>query len=96
MEELSVKIRICDREYPMKVCIEEEACIRAAGKLINDKVKTYKEKFGIDDKQDLLAMVAFDCLVDTLKSNDTESREEKIIEQVNNLTQLVAQVLEPH
>lgn len=90
MEELSVKIRICDREYPMKVCGEDEARIRAVGKLINDKIKTYKEKFGIEDKQDLLAMVAFDCLMDTLKSNSKE----KIVEQVNNLTQLVAQVLE--
>lgn len=95
MRELSVKIRICDREYPMKVFVEDEARIRAMGKRINDKVKTYQEKFGIDDKQDLLAMVAFDCLVDKFKLNDTASSETKISEQVSNLIQLVTQALEP-
>ena len=95
MKELAVKIRICDREYPMKVHVEDEARIRRAGKRINDQVKAYKERFGIHDKQDLLAMVAFDCLADTLKSENTASskKEENITERVTKLTQLVEQVL---
>jgi hypothetical protein len=35
-----------------------------AGKLINDKIKRYREEFGLDDRQDLLAMVAFDSMVE--------------------------------
>ena len=94
MDELSVKIRICDREYPMKVSVEEEARIRTAGKTINDKVKLYKEQFGIDDKQDLLAMVAFDCLVDTLQQKDTlGTKKEKITNRITTLTQLIDQAL---
>ena len=50
----------------MKVKLEEEEKIRAAGKLINEKIKHYRGQFGINDKQDLLAMVAFDCLVDKM------------------------------
>jgi hypothetical protein len=37
MDELSVKIKIADREYPMKVKRMEEEKVRAAGKLINEK-----------------------------------------------------------
>jgi cell division protein ZapA len=59
MEELSIKIKIADREYPMKVKGVDEERVRTASRLINEKLKSYKEQFGIDDKQDLLAMVAF-------------------------------------
>ena len=49
MDELSVKIKIADREYPMKVKRLEEERVRAAGKIINEKIKQYRDKFGIDD-----------------------------------------------
>lgn len=68
MEKLSIKVKIADREYPMKVDPEEEGTIRNAGKRINEMIASYKEAFKIDDKQDLLAMVAFDCLVEKTKS----------------------------
>ena len=94
MEELAVNIRICDRVYPMKVRATDEARVRAAGKLLNEQVKSYTNQFGIHDKQDLLAMVAFDCLIDTLKAKDgTLVAQEALAEQVNNLVQLVDQTL---
>ena len=67
MDKLSIKIKIYDREYPMKVDPADEENIRKAGKIINDRLRSYREKFGIDDKQDLLAMVAFDSTVERLK-----------------------------
>ena len=94
MDELSIKIKIADREYPMKVKRNDEERIRAAGKLINEKFKHYREQFGIDDKQDLLAMVAFDCLVDKLAEQETlQSIDQTVVEKVNHLNQLVAQAL---
>ena len=65
MRELSIKIKIADREYPMTVKAGRGRKSRErAGKLINERLKSYREKFGIDDKQDLLSMVAFDAIVD--------------------------------
>jgi cell division protein ZapA len=94
MEELSVKIKIADREYPMKVKRQEEEKVRAAGKLINEKIKRYREQFGIDDKQDLLAMVAFDCLVDKLAEEESlQEIDDTVAEKVNHLNQLVSQAL---
>ena len=88
METLSIKIKIGDREYPMKVKTEDEARIRRAGKLINDKLKRYREEFGLDDRQDLLAMVAFDCMVEAMELNEMSSESgEKIkstIKQIND------------
>lgn len=92
MEELSIKIKIADREYPMKVKQSDEAKIRTAGKLINEKLKSYREQFGIEDKQDLLAMVAFDCLIDKMAVEDTHQAIDKtVFEKVNHLNNLISQ-----
>lgn len=94
MEELSVTIKICDRIYPMKVHAVDEEKIRKAGKLINDQVRLYGEQFGIHDKQDLLAMVAFDCLVDKLKSVDTTDETTQIAkEELHSLLYLLDDAL---
>ncbi|WMJ75027.1 cell division protein ZapA [Cytophagaceae bacterium ABcell3] len=73
MEELSIKIKIGDREYPMRVAPAEEERIRLAGKVINENLKKYKDQFGINDKQDLLAMVAFQFLVEKMKKEAEET-----------------------
>ena len=94
MDELSIKIKIADREYPMKVKLKEEERIRAAGKLINEKLKHYRGQFGIDDKQDLLAMVAFDCLVDKMADEENlEVIDQTVVEKMNHLSHLVSQAL---
>jgi len=92
MEELSIKIKIADREYPMKVKRVDEERVRMAGKLINEKIKTYREQFGIDDKQDLLSMVAFDCLIDKMASEESNQViDQTVFEKVDRLSQLVSQ-----
>ncbi|HEY8938280.1 MAG TPA: cell division protein ZapA [Cyclobacteriaceae bacterium] len=92
MEELSIKIKIADREYPMKVKRVDEERVRMAGKLINEKIKSYKEQFGIDDKQDLLAMVAFDCLIDKMATEENHQNiDQTVFEKVDRLNQLVSQ-----
>ncbi|AGA76325.1 cell division protein ZapA [Echinicola vietnamensis] len=79
MDTLSIRIKIGDREYPMKVKAEDEAKIRRAGKLINDKLKRYREEFGLDDRQDLLAMVAFDCMVEAMEVNEVNTEDSEQI-----------------
>lgn len=73
----------------MKVKTEDEAKIRQAGKLINDKLKRYREEFGLDDKQDLLAMVAFDSMVQSMEQNEINAEDSKIVQskvvQINEL-----------
>ena len=92
MEELSIKIRIADRENPMKVKRTDEERVRTAGRLINEKLKSYREQFGIDDKQDVIAMVAFDCLVDKMAVEETHQVvDQTVFEKVKQLNHLVSQ-----
>ncbi|MCR9251228.1 MAG: cell division protein ZapA [bacterium] len=91
MAELSIKLKIGNREYPMKVKAEDEAMIRQAGKTINERIKNYRDKFGIDDIQDLLAMVAFDCLVEKTRSDEQVSNIDDVaLEQVQAIKNLIS------
>lgn len=78
----------------MKVKPEEEQRVRNASKQINEKLKTYREQFGIDDKEDLLAMVAFDCLVSKIKTEeDTDAIDSNAEDQIDQLNALIASAL---
>jgi cell division protein ZapA len=92
MEELAIRIKLADREYPMRVKAQDEEKVRTASRLINEKLKSYKEQFGIDDKQDLLAMVAFDSIVEKMTSEENHQEiDQTVFEKVNQLNHMVSQ-----
>lgn len=94
MAELSIRIKIGDREYPMRIDASEEEVLRYAGKLVNEKMKAYNHQFGIDDKQDLLAMVAFDTLAENLKyKGENSSFESDIADKIEELDSKISTVI---
>ncbi|WP_439880276.1 cell division protein ZapA [Pontibacter sp. MBLB2868] len=91
MGELSIKIRIAEREYPMRVKEEEEERLRVVGKLLNERLRFFKDQFSIQDKQDLLAMVAFETMVEKLKLEDEQAAHvSKVGQQLNVLDDLLS------
>jgi len=94
MAELSIKLKIGNREYPMKVKSEDEERIRRAGKILNEKIKFYRDRFNLEDNQDLLAMVAFDCQVEKMKNEETlESTDEVALEQIKTINQMISKAI---
>jgi cell division protein ZapA len=94
MDKLSIKVKISDREYPMKVDPVDEENIRRAGKIINESLRSYREKFGIDDKQDLLAMVAFDSTVEKLKLEGKSHQVDDTVEhKLAKLNQIISEAI---
>jgi cell division protein ZapA len=94
MGELSIKIKIADREYPMRIDSSEEEKLRLAGKMVNEKLKSYRDQFGIDDKQDLLAMVAFDCMVERMKTEVANSSlTNNITSKISSLDNMIKEAL---
>jgi cell division protein ZapA len=92
MGELSIKIKIADREYPMRIDSSEEEKLRLAGKMVNERLKHYRDQFGIDDKQDLLAMVTFECMVEKMKTDAVNSSlTTNITDKISSLEHLVSQ-----
>jgi cell division protein ZapA len=88
---LSIKIRIGDRDYPMKVDESEEEILRTAGKALNEKLKAFKEQYQIEDRQDLLAMVAFDSIVQQFKNDNLSNiAENRINDKIGYLNTLIS------
>lgn len=69
MEEISIKVNICDRFYPLRINAGFEESVRAAAKLANDKAKNYTDNYSVKDKQDALAMASLDLATDLLSSS---------------------------
>ncbi|MFD3003788.1 cell division protein ZapA [Pontibacter toksunensis] len=93
MGELAIKIRIAEREYPMRVKEEEEERIRVVGKILNERLRFFKDQFGLQDKQDLLALVAFETMVDKVKlEEEKNSHGADIGQQLSVLEELLSSV----
>lgn len=58
MGELSIKVKIANRVYPLTVKATEEEGIRKAAERINHSINEFERLYDVKDKQDLLAMVA--------------------------------------
>jgi cell division protein ZapA len=90
MGEISIKINIADRVYPLKVNMEEEEIIRRAAKLINDRIKEYQENYAVRDKQDLLSMCVLHYATSALKADKKVTVEDTgVTEKVYQLDHLL-------
>lgn len=70
--DISIKINIGDRVYPLRIQAKEEEYVRKAAKLLNEKMGFFNSNFSVKDKIDGLAMAALEFAVDALnKSNES-------------------------
>lgn len=60
MQELSIKVNIADRQYPLKIQAGDEENVRKAAKKVNERLREYTENYAVTDKQDALAMIALE------------------------------------
>ena len=92
MGDISIKINIADRLYPLRIEMEEEEIIRHAAKLINDRIKDLQENYAVRDTQDLLSMAVLHYATATLKA-EKQVREEdtSVSEKVYKLDQLLTE-----
>ena len=94
MADLSIRLKIGNREYPMRVSQDDEERIRKAGSILNEKIKKYRDQFGIEDNQDLLAMVAFDNQVEKLKNQESSSSDQEFaVHQIEKINQIISEAL---
>ncbi len=93
MNELSVNINIAGRIYPLEINVDEEEIVRAAGKLVNDKLQSYAEQFSLRDNQDGLAMFAIEIATQYERLMAQLNNENKQIEiQLAQLNELLKDV----
>jgi cell division protein ZapA (FtsZ GTPase activity inhibitor) len=90
-ETISTNITIGDRIYPLKVRAEDEAIVRKAEHLINQKFNEFQLRFAGQEKLDYLAMSALMNMVEVLKSLDEESSSSEILKgKLSEAIQLIS------
>ena len=67
MDELSIKVSIGGRTYPLTIQRDEEEIIRKAAKKVEDTLLQFQQNYAVRDKQDLLAMVALQMAYTSVK-----------------------------
>ena len=93
MSELSIKINIASRVYPLSVKTEEEEGIRKTARMINDRIKQYEQDYAVKDKQDLLAMCALEFGTSNNMALDQYTEQEELLAEVKSLNEQVSAVL---
>ena len=90
-EEISIKVNIADAVFPLKISLKDEERVRKAAKMINDKIRAYREDFPTQDKVNLLSMVALQFATELL-----QYREKNFIEDdgITGLIEEIASLLE--
>jgi cell division protein ZapA len=79
LEKVSVTVQIAGKEYPMKVKASDEALVIQAASRLNETLTFYRTNYHISEKQDLLAMAAFDAFFEKLSMYQ---RKEEMIQSV--------------
>jgi cell division protein ZapA len=77
LDELSIKVNIADRFYPLSVTAQQEEQVRKAAKLINDKLKAFEQQFSVKDKQDILSMCALELATELIRLEQNTLTENK-------------------
>ncbi len=91
-EKLSIRVNIIDRYYPLKIERKDEEKIRKAGKIINDKVLQYKQKYADKDVQDFLAMAALQYVTRLLELENQEDSQE-FVDSIKELSEELEEYL---
>ena len=91
MTEISLKILIAGRTYPLTVKQGDEESVQGVAKLINEKMKEFEQNYSVRDKQDLLAMTALNLL--TAQQN-TSKKSSELEKQINQLDLFVSDYLQ--
>ncbi len=92
-EKLSIKINLADRNYPLKIAVSDEERIRAAVRLINDKVAQYRQRYADRDLHDALAMAALQFVIKLLEQEDQQDAG-LVAQQLFDLDTQLAQYLQ--
>ncbi len=80
MEELTISLLICDRNYRLSVAREHEELFRKAVKMIDHRVHEYSTSYAYKDRQDLLAMVALEFTTRCLQQEHLVSGREEYLD----------------
>jgi cell division protein ZapA len=93
-DDVSIKVKIVDRIYPLRVPVAEEQYVRQAAMHIDQRLKDMKDQYGIQENKDLLAMVALELATDNAKHKAGNWIEDNgLTEKIEHIDGLIAAII---
>ncbi|HEY4797445.1 MAG TPA: cell division protein ZapA [Bacteroidia bacterium] len=90
-DQLSIKVSIAGRIYPLTIERSEEENVRKAVKNITERLNDYEKNFNIKDRQDLLAMTSLFFASQATEFHHSISKEEKaILERLEKMEKTIS------
>ncbi|MCB9174955.1 MAG: cell division protein ZapA [Flavobacteriales bacterium] len=86
MGDLSIKIKIANRVYPLTINAKEEEGVRKVADEINKSIAEYEKLYAVKDYQDLLAMVALKLVSTNYQKQQT------VVDGDSNLEESLLQI----
>ena len=94
MDELSIKVTIAKRQYPLKIRREDEDRVRKAEKLLNDRIAEFEQQYAVSDKLDILTMCAMQFASEFVNmTEDNNQDHSKISDTVSSIDNLISSCL---
>lgn len=78
MSELSIKVKIAGKPFPLTIQRDEEEMVRKAAKMVDDQYRFFSENYAVKDKADLLAMVALQMATAAIQAKNGEGTSEDV------------------
>jgi len=94
-DKLTIKVKIIDRYYPIRINRDEEELIRKASEKINETVSQYRTAYSDkdNDNQDFLSMVCINYVTKFLKNED-KFDDSRIIEDLKLIETKLSDITE--
>lgn len=90
MDQLTITVRIADRDYKLTVARDEEEIVRKSVKLIEKRFTEYAKSYAFKDRQDLLSMIALHYTIEALKSEEKEEyMQQELLPKLNEINSLL-------
>ncbi|MCC7030606.1 MAG: cell division protein ZapA [Chitinophagaceae bacterium] len=86
--EVSINIKICNRNYKLKVAAENEQKVRKSITTITENIEKFHQNFPGRDDQDYMAMTLIDFITSAQNTGSQSNEEDALIkklEQINHL-----------
>ena len=93
-ENVSITVTVGERKYPLKIRAADEAIVREAEHLINEKFNEFQLRFTGQEKIDYLAMSALMNLVDIIRDHRNDGASSDLFQKkISEADQLLTEAL---
>jgi cell division protein ZapA len=90
MDQLTITVRIAEREYKLTVARDEEETVRKAVKLIEKRFTEYAKSYAFKDRQDLLSMIVLHYTIEAIKMEEKEAfYQTDLLPKLNEINRLI-------